>query len=153
MKETSLLDVLLLLVSKHIEEQPEAEQVKLRASLEAAGLTLEKVSRVAAWLKELLQNIEWQANPRSVVRVFSPFECEKLDVLSRGCISFLEHTGALTPVTREWLIDHAMKLEIEQVGINELRLLMPLVLVQQYGQLNLAAKRKNLIITDPRKMH
>jgi len=153
MKDTSLLDVLLFLVTNHIAEQPEAEQEKLKTELEEAGIPLAKLVKLASWLKELLQNIELKDPSQQVMRVFTEEECEKIDIIARGSILFLEQTGALNATMREWVIDHAMDLDVEEIGIEELQYLLSLALFQQYGQSNLLKRDNSLIITNPQAVH
>ena len=155
MKETSLLDVLLLLVANHIAEKTEAEREKLKAELEEAGIPFAKLIKIASWLKDMLQAVEWQDASQQSMRFFTEEECEKMDVITRGCILFLEQTGALNSTMREWLIEHAMDLDVDQIGIKELQHLLSLVLFQQYGQSNLLKPNqdKSLIITNPQAVH
>ncbi len=154
MKETSLLEVLLFLVADHIADQPTAEQEKLKAELEEVGVSLAKLIKIAGWLKNLLQNIEQHASPKQVMRIFTEEECEKIDLTARGCILFLEQTGALNVKMREWLINQAMEVDVEKIGIEELQHLLSLVLFQQYGHERLLKQdKKSLIITNPQAIH
>jgi Smg protein len=153
MKETSLLEVLLFLVANHIAEKSEAEQEKIKAELEEAGIPFNKLVKIASWLKDLLQNIELQDSPKQTLRVFTEEETEKMDAVARGCILFLEQTGALNATSREWLIEQAMDLDTDQIGIEELQNLLSLVLFQQYGQRNILKQDKCLIITNPQAVH
>lgn len=155
MKEASLLDMLLFLVANQLSEKLITEREKLRADLEEAGIPLKKLIKIAGWLKYLLQDISMQSpSGKKAMRVFLEEEREKINPAARGCILFLEQTGVLNPVKREWLIDHAMNLEVEEVGINELQQLLSIVLFQEYEQVNLFRQdTKSLIMTNPQVMH
>lgn len=154
MKEASLLDVLLFLVTHQLNEKSDVEREKLKADLEEAGISLGKLIKIANWLKYLLQDIGMQAaSATKAQRIFLEEECEKISLVARGCILFLEQTGALNPAKREWLIDHAMNMGVEQVGIEELQQLLSIILFQEYEQHNLFKQNKSLIVMNPQVMH
>jgi Smg protein len=154
MKETNLLEALLLLMVNHFNEEVSPDAQQLKAELEEAGIPVGGLIKIVNWLKNLFHNNQLPEQVKSTTRIFSKEECDKLDITARSCILFLEQAGALSETRREWLIEQAMELDMDTVSLDELNGLLSLLLFQQYGQANLLTHhRKSLIITNPATAH
>ena len=108
MKE-NVLDVLMYLFETYVdaEEEPEADQNELRAELARAGFADMEIDRALDWLDGLTdqqQNLVYNAQTGHGTRVYNNVEKERLDVSSRGYISYLEQIGILSPPQREILV-------------------------------------------------
>ena len=68
------------------------------------------------------------------VRIYSDLEHQRLDTGCRGFLQFLENAGVLDNVRRELVIDRVMALESEDVGLEDLKWVVLMVLFNQPGQ-------------------
>jgi len=64
-------------------------------------------------------------------RAFAPRELAKLDVECRGFLIYLEHSGILTPSTREHVIERALAATGAAISLEQLKLIVLMVLWNQ----------------------
>ena len=107
MKE-NVLDVLMYLFETYVDadEEPEPDQNELRDELSRAGFADREIDRALDWLDGLTDqqdNLTCNTQTAHGMRIYSDFEQERLDVASRGYISYLEQIGILSPPQREIL--------------------------------------------------
>jgi Smg protein len=138
MKE-NVLDVLMYLFQNYMEGEFETEpdRASLQVELLEAGFPPAEVNKAFDWLDDLAERSE-NPQPSGVqakhsIRVYVGPELEKLDVESRGFLLFLEHSGILTPQTRELVVERVMALESE-MDIERLKWVIMMVLFNQPGQ-------------------
>ncbi len=139
MKE-NVLDVLVYLFENYIAEEPEIapDRDSLQATLIEAGFSPTEVSKAFDWLDELERRRpspgEVVYDPARPVRVFADAENERLDVACRGFLMFLEQQGVLDAAQRELVLDRVMALDDEDLGLDDLKWVVLLVLFNQPGQ-------------------
>ena len=135
MKE-NILDVLLYLFENfYCEHNPStADHDSLQQSLLDAGFGREVTQQAMGWLESLASGPAGNAQLlRWPVRIYTPEECERLDLACRGLLLKLEQLGVLDPTQREWVIDRAMALEVEELEVDDLKWVVLMVLFNQPG--------------------
>jgi Smg protein len=132
------------------EQEPEAgpDQVILREELLQAGFGEFEVDRALGWLEELTAGGEHPfANPPAApsFRLFNGRELARLDAECRGYVMYLEQIGILSPVHRELVLDRLMALEAEDIGVEQVKWVVLMVLFSQPGQEAAFARMEDLV--------
>lgn len=127
-----MFDVLVYLFENFFEADIHPDQSALQRELFAAGFDSEEIDQAFDWLAglEKLSQIPYPpslADSRSV-RFYSAPETEKIDSESRGLLMFLESSGILDPIQREWVIDRAMALDDSVVSLEQVKWIVLMVL-------------------------
>lgn len=138
MKE-NVLDLLMYLFENYIYDEPDEEpdRESLSEGLEEAGFSRGEIDRAFAWLDGLAEQRKLpeigghEANP---VRIFSGDENRRLDIHARGFIMYLENAGVLDPARREMVLDRLTALEAEDIGMEDVKWVVLMVLFNQPGQ-------------------
>ncbi|MDT9105995.1 DUF494 family protein, partial [Escherichia coli] len=73
---------------------------------------------------------------RSSFRAYTADESTKLPLESRGFIAFLEGARILTPLLRELIIERAMALTSDVVGLDKLKVIVLMVLWTRRGNVD-----------------
>jgi len=139
MKET-VLDVLMYLFEHYLDEDIhfDDDQEVLRAELDNAGFEHSEINKALAWLEGLAEQQELLIPPlnaeQPALRVYHALELDKLDTECRGFLLFLEQLSVLDPVNRERVIDRVMALEDEEIGLDQLKWVVLMVLFNQPDQ-------------------
>ncbi len=146
----SVLDVLMYLFENFSEQEPEAgpDQVILREELLQAGFGEFEVDRALGWLEELTAGGGQPfANPPAApsFRLFNGQELARLDAECRGYVIYLEQIGILSPVHRELVLDRLMALEAEDIGVEQVKWVVLMVLFSQPGQEAAFARMEDLV--------
>ena len=132
MKE-NIFDVLIYLFENYLDDDidllPDSEGIK--TELLQAGFEQAEVNRAFDWLESLTEQNNIKPSISSAFRIFCQQEEIKLDLECRNFLLFLEHSGILTPTTREIVIDRALAIENERLTLDELKWTVLLVLLSQ----------------------
>ena len=152
MKE-NVLDVLMYLFETYIEadEEPQPDQNVLRDELSRAGFGDAEIDRALDWLDGLAENHDGPAyNPqtRHGTRIYNDVEQVRLDVGSRGFITYLEQIGILSPPQREILIDRLLALETPDIDVEQIKWVVLMVLFSQPGQELAYARMEDLVFEE-----
>lgn len=106
----------------------------LTSELSDAGFQKDAVFKALAWI-EILADMKNQFDysalsnkPLNSFRVFTLQESIKLDIECRSFVYFLETIGALTPETREMVIDRAMQIDNNTFSVEDLKWVVLMVL-------------------------
>ncbi|MBK8182164.1 MAG: DUF494 domain-containing protein [Candidatus Competibacteraceae bacterium] len=136
MKE-NVLDVLMYLFQNYMDDHPDPDpdRESIQSELLAAGFRSREVQQAFEWLDSLAdrQAISLSVNPSSY-RIYVQPELAKLDVECRGFLLFLEQGGILGSETRELVIDRVMALQADDIGLQQLKWIILMVLFNQPGQ-------------------
>jgi len=136
MKQT-VLDVLVYLFEHCMEEDNrEINQDALRGQLIEAGFPDAQISKAFDWLEALAKQREAavsNAARNSSLRVYTHEECEKLTREGRGLLLYLEQVGVVDSAARELVIERAMALDADEIGADELKWIVLMVLFNQPG--------------------
>jgi len=154
MKQT-VLDVLVYLFEHCMEEGHRVfNHDTLRRQLTEAGFPAGQISKAFDWLEALARQREnAQAEPtarNSSLRVFAHQESEKLTRESRGLLLYLEQIGVLDARARELVIERAMALDAEEIGPDELKWIVLMVLFNQPGNEEAFVWMEDLVIDELR---
>jgi Smg protein len=136
MKQT-VLDVLVYLFEHCMEDDNrEIDQDALRGQLIEAGFPDGQISKAFDWLEALSRQREGavaNAARNSSLRVYTRDESEKLTREGRGLLLYLEQVGVVDSAARELVIERAMALDAEEIGADELKWIVLMVLFNQPG--------------------
>ncbi len=138
MKE-NVLEVLMYLFENYIYDEPEAEPDRdsLSESLEQAGFSAGEIDRAFGWLDDLArqrQLPELGSHSDQPIRQLSGDEARRLDVEARGFLLYLENAGILDHSRRELVLDRSMALDAQEIGMEEIKWVVLMVLFNQPGQ-------------------
>ncbi|MFU8876865.1 MAG: DUF494 family protein [Wenzhouxiangellaceae bacterium] len=138
MKE-NVLDLLMYLFENYIYDEPEAEPDRdsLSESLEQAGFSRGEIDRAFVWLDGLAdqrQLPELGGHSDDPVRLYSTEEARRIDVEARGFLMYLENSGVIDAARRELIIDRLVALDAEEIGLEDLKWVVLMVLFNQPGQ-------------------
>lgn len=133
MKE-DVMDILMYLFENYIDDGIEsmAMDSTIHQELSKAGFSNNNISKAFDWLKTLASLKEKNAwedyNFHSSFRVFSPLECERLDINARSFILYLENKGILNYHLREMVIEQALALEARNIDLEQMQWVVLMVL-------------------------
>lgn len=145
----NVVDVLMYLFENFIGEEsfisPESDVVIDK--LEQLGFPQHEILKAFDWLEDLAiiqQEPLDDENQAYAFRVFSDLEKELLDPESIGFLIFLEHSGILTPITRELILDRVIALDTH-LEIEQLKWIVMIVLYSHPGEENAYAWMESLV--------
>ena len=152
MKE-NVLDVLMYLFETYIDadEEPQADHNELRDELSRAGFGDTEIDRALDWLDGLAENHDGLTHNRQTdhgTRIYNDVEHTRLDVGSRGFITYLEQIGILSPPQREILIDRLLALETTDIDVEQIKWVVLMVLFSQPGQELAYARMEDLVFEE-----
>ncbi len=109
---------------------------RVAKKLSAAGFEESDISEALSWMEGLVQtpHAEFLRLPdsRRAFRAFASAEVEKLDTEGRGLLISLEHSGILSPQTRELVIDRALAASDDCLTIEQIKLIVLMVLWNEH---------------------
>jgi Smg protein len=155
----NMVDVLIYLYENYMdgEDRPPTDQGELEAELEQAGFTNDEIHKALTWLDGLAAGVETpacHAHPVSSFRVYTDEECAKLDLEARGFLHFLEQAGILDAASRELAVERALAIDHAQVGVDELKWVVLLVLMNRPGREDAYTQMEDLVYNDePEYLH
>lgn len=147
----NVLDVLMYLFETYSEHDEAEDQDVLREELLRAGFRAAEVDRALVWLEDLNCSPKhpFPSTPgEGSVRLYSPFELSRLDATCRGYLIYLEHTGILSPLSREIVIDRLMALGAGEIDVEQVKWVALMVLFSQSGQENAFARMEDLVFEE-----
>jgi len=152
MKE-NVLDVLMYLFESYVdtEEDPESDQNELRMELSRAGFGDSEIDRALVWLDGLTdhqESLDYGSLTARSTRIYNDFEQQRLDSNCRGYITYLEHTGILSPPQREVLIERLLALESADIDVEQIKWVVLMVLFSQPGQELAYARMEDLVFEE-----
>jgi Smg protein len=152
-----MLDVLVYLFENYYQSDSYPDHDTLTKKLHTAGFEAEDISEALDWLKGLAH---WQdstlpeAFERSIsLRAYSKDEHAKLSTDARGFLSFLESARVLSPLLRELIIERAMALDCEYIGLEKLKVIVLIVLWTRRGNVDALILDELLPDGQKRQMH
>ncbi len=135
-----MFEILVYLFENYYQADLTPDHDALQRKLSAAGFENEDIHDALDWLKSLTA-LPDNALPESLdesdaFRGYNDREQAKLSTASRGFIVFLESAGVLTPLLRELIIERAMAITDDAVGLDKLRVVVLMVLWARRGNLD-----------------
>lgn len=120
-----MIDILVYLFENYQPDACPAPSVLAR-KLSAAGFEADDISAALVWLDGLVSEEPSMAatSGRGSIRVYDEDEAARLTVESRGFLAFLEQQEAIDPALRELIIDRALALPGDTVGVDRLKVIV-----------------------------
>ena len=135
-----MFDVLVYLFENYYQTEAYPDQDTLARKLHAAGFENDDIHEALDWLNSLTRLPEDgppdSLDARSSFRGYAADESAKLSLESRGFIAFLEGAKVLSPLLRELLIERAMALPDDIVGLDKLKVIVLMVLWTRRGNVD-----------------
>lgn len=130
-----MFDILVYLFENYFEADLHPDQGTLEQELSAAGFDSTEINLAFDWLNGL-ETLSSSPYPNSMVdsrsaRIYADIEQKKIDAESRGFLTFLEVSKILNPVQREWVIDRILALNDRDVGLEQVKWIVLIVLWSQ----------------------
>lgn len=130
-----MFDILVYLFENYFEADLHPDQGTLEQELSAAGFDSTQINLAFDWLNGL-ETLSLSSYPDSLVesksaRIYADVELKKIDAESRGFLAFLEASNILNPVQREWVIDRILALNDRDVGLEQVKWIVLIVLWSQ----------------------
>jgi Smg protein len=152
-----MLDVLVYLFENYYHADSCPDHDTLTRKLHAAGFENGDITEALDWLKGLTRCQESslpEALEKSVsLRAFCQDEQAKLSTESRGFLAFLESARVLSPLLRELIIERAMALESDYVGLEKFKVIVLMVLWTRRGSVDALILDELLPDGQKRQMH
>ncbi|MBD1577305.1 MULTISPECIES: DUF494 family protein [Vibrio] len=135
-----MMDILMYLFETYIHSDADLtiDQDELEDELLRAGFHQQEIYKALHWLEGLaaLQQADGAKIATSSalsIRIYTPEEMLRIDVICRGFILFLEQVKVLTTETREMVIDRVMGLETQEFILDDLKWVILMVLFNVPG--------------------
>lgn len=135
-----MFDILVYLFESYYQTESCPDHNTLARKLTAAGFENEDIHDALDWLNGLARPPEngppESLDAGSTFRGYTADEAAKLTTESRGFIAFLESARVLSPLLRELIIERAMALPEEAVGLDKLKVIVLMVLWTRRGNVD-----------------
>ncbi|MCU7938028.1 MAG: DUF494 domain-containing protein [gamma proteobacterium symbiont of Bathyaustriella thionipta] len=131
---TEVLDILMYLFETYLdnEESEIPSEESIRNELDKIGFQETKVTKAFDWLDDLSvlkDDFAYKDELEShSIRLFSPFEMDKLDKDARGILLHMFELGVISPGQRELIIDKALALDIAHIDQEQMKWVVLMVL-------------------------
>lgn len=130
-----MYDILVFVFENCQQAELAYDRERVAKKLSAAGFEDSDISEALHWLAGVLRAPQAAAKPlpdtRSSFRAFAPRELAKLDAECRGFLLTLEHSGILTPQTRELVLERSLAASGQALTLEQLKLVVLMVLWNQ----------------------
>lgn len=135
-----MFDILVYLFENYYQAQAYPDCDTLERKLHAAGFENDDIQDALDWLNTLTgppeEGLPDSLDTRPSFRGYSADESSRLPLEARGFIAFLESAKILTPLLRELIIERAMALPDETVGLDKLKVIVLMVLWTRRGNVD-----------------
>ena len=147
-----MLDILIYLFENYVNGDndiaPEPDRASLTSELSQAGFADRDIEDAFQWLESLAQLSATVHEPSSALRVFSEYECARLNTECRGYLQHLENLGILNPLQREWVIDRLLAVTREDIDIEEVKWVVLIVLFSQPDAAMAYSRMEDLVLAE-----
>lgn len=129
-----MFEILVYLFENYFEVDVYPDEGTLTRELSAAGFDRDEINQAMAWingLEKLSQSYLPGLAESRAQRYYSGAEEAKIGTEARGFLLFLESSGILDPVQREWVIDRIMALNEREVSLEQVKWTVLIVLWSQ----------------------
>ncbi|MCW8944160.1 MAG: DUF494 domain-containing protein [Sedimenticola sp.] len=156
----NVVDILIYLYENYMDndQDPTSDQSQIHDELIQAGFPEQEVNKAFQWMDELAlrqaPEDHFPHHPQGSTRIYTDEEQRRIDADSRGLLMFLEQNSILNPAGRELVIDRAIALGTHTIGVEELKWVVLMVLINQPGQETAFAQMEELVYNDiPAYLH
>jgi len=152
-----MFDILLYLFENIVNDNSElwVDEGELTKELKKAGFHEDDIYKALMWLEDLADLQSNDIAPFIIgqtalsTRIFTLEESMKLDTECQGFLLFLEQINLLDVATREMVIDRVMELEESQIGLDDLKWVVLMVLFNVPGKEAAFEQMENLVFEEP----
>lgn len=134
-----MFEILMYLFESYFDAGSYPELDKLSRKLSAAGFEGEEINEALTWLSALQQQSP-DSYPASLkhdgIRHFAALEMQRIGFDARQFLLFAEQQHMISAVEREMVIDRAVALQRENLGLDRLKLIMLMVLWNRHQSLD-----------------
>jgi Smg protein len=138
----SVLKVLIYVYDHYMLADPAdvPERHHMLEDLQRRGFSVSEVVQAMEWLSALVGDQRASSGAadmetaRGALRVFTDGELSRLSADCRAFLLLLDRQHVLTPQQRELVIERALALDVDEVGVDQLKWVVLLVLSSQPGQ-------------------
>ena len=134
-----MFEILMYLFESYFDAGSYPEPDKLSRKLSAAGFEEEEISDALTWLSALQQqnSDHYPAELQHAgVRYFAALECLRIGDEARRFLVFAEQQHIISAVEREMILDRAVALHQDNLGLDKLKLIMLMVLWNRHEHLD-----------------
>lgn len=149
-----MFEVLMYLFENYMEGNVSltADQTAVVTELEQAGFSQNEIDHALDWLDGLNRFQESVKTGPSItshaIRHFLPEECERLGVLERGFLLYLEQLSILDAMTREIVIDRLMALDRRDLDLGRVKWVVLIALFNQPDKKSALTLLQDMILSD-----
>ena len=130
-----MFDILVYLFENYLEVNAYPDENKLTRELSAAGFERGEINLAISWMHGLESLVHTGQDDAlaatQATRLFTEREIDHLGVEGIGLIAFLENSGVLDPVQREWIIDRAFAIDEQVLSLEQVKWIILFVLWSQ----------------------
>ncbi len=152
-----MFEVLVYLFENYYQTETYPDKDTLERKLHAAGFENDDIHDALDWLNNLTRlpenSLPESLDARPSFRGYNSEEANRLSLESRGFIAFLESAKILTPLLRELVIERAMALPDEVVGLDKLKVIVLMILWTRRGNVDALILDELLPDGEKRQMH
>lgn len=134
-----MFEILMYLFESYFDAGSYPEPDKLSRKLSAAGFEGEEIDEALTWLSALKQQNP-DNYPASLehagMRHFAELELQRIGFEARQFLLFAEQQHMISAVEREMILDRAVALQQENLGLDKLKLIMLMVLWNRHQNLD-----------------
>lgn len=134
-----MFEILMYLFESYFDAGSYPEPDKLSRKLSAAGFEGDEISEALTWLSALQQQNP-ENYPASLahagLRHFAELEIQRIGFEARQFLVFAEQQHMISAIEREMVIDRAVALQRENLGLDKLKLIMLMVLWNRHQNLD-----------------
>ncbi|MBY0576570.1 MAG: DUF494 domain-containing protein [Gallionellaceae bacterium] len=134
-----MFEILMYLFESYFDAGSYPEPDKLSRKLSAAGFEGEEIDEALTWLSALQQQSP-DSYPASLehagLRHFAELELHRISYEARQFLMFSERQHMISAVEREMIIDRAVALQQENLGLDKLKLIMLMVLWNRHQDID-----------------
>ena len=152
-----MFEVLVYLFENYYQADAYPDHDALSRKLHAAGFENDDITEALDWLNGLAR-INDNDLPHSLEtggshRAYAADELAKLSTEGRGFLAFLESARVLSPLLRELILERAMALPQDAVGLKKLKVIVLMVLWARRGSVDSLVLDELLPDGEKRQMH
>src|ERR1051326_3577032 len=130
-----MYDILAFLFENCQQAELAYDRERVAKKLSAAGFEDSDISEALHWLAGVMRAPQQGREPlpdlQRSFRAYAPRELAKLDAECRGFLITLEHSGILSPQTRELVIERSLAAGGDSLTLEQLKLVVLMVLWNQ----------------------
>lgn len=151
-----MFEILMYLFESYFDAGSYPPPEKLSRKLSAAGFEGDEIDEALTWLAAL-QTQSADHYPASLthtgMRHFAELELRRISQDARQFLMFAEQQNLITPIEREMIIDRAVALRQDQLGLDKLKLIMLMVLWNRHQELDALLVEELIAPFHPSQLH